>query len=414
MNNITASKTDTLTASNGKEFKIEANGPMNVFGRSAQTSDVEKEPPEITHDKQNETNGKELQSRKAQAAGTAHCQKLTCELLCEDEKKKWIMGQCKSIYIKAVSSKTYSEFCNASDELDEIRENMVALGCKPREKTSIYGGQSALSPKEIETVLQNKFPERKIENKWELFFDNDLTNFILSGEVTAVKNYTEFLRIHTALCIMERKDNLAIKVTFIDSIGIPYHKDKNMYGGYLAAWAEPLFNIAKKHTDRTFELGLLDVASQNDWVHCCAWLAEFLRKTKSYPELTNELWKTSMSIEDSLIGRIYHYRRSNEKPGNLKLYLLPQLPPKYMMAVQNPGKIQRYLENYQGGQNDKLKKVLNREVVQGLEFNNGRVVYTNIHLNRKSLKYSIQVIAKELNCEEGLTDFFRDNSPYRK
>ena len=418
MQNVTASKTDILFASNVEEVKTEKSCDLNAVDRNIQICDVEGELSKVSHD-ENEAHDCELQLREVQEidkdAGIACCQKLPYELLSKNDKKKLIIDCCKSIYVKAVSSKTHSEFSDVSDGLDEIREKMVALGFEPREKPKIFSAnQAALSPKEIIAALNNKFPEKVVNRKWHISFSRDLEDFIRSSEVSTVMLYTEFLHVHTALCLMELINHQVIRVTFIDSVGVPYLKtprDQNV--GYLAPYSKELFDMAQKYTDITFELGLLEVKSQNDVVHCCAWLAEFLRKTPSYSELTNDLWKTSVSIEDSLIGDIFRGKSSDEKPANLKLHLLSQLPPKYMMAVQSPKIISSYLDNYHGNhvEKEKLKEALDREVVTGFKFA-GRVVDTNIHLARKSLKYSIQLIAKELECDEGLTEFFRKNSPY--
>ena len=418
MRNVTASKTDMPSAPNVVEVKPEISCDLNAFGRNAQICNVEGELSKSSRD-ENEAHDCGLQLREVQEidkdAGIACCQKLPYELLSKDDKKKWIIDRCKSIYVKAVSSKTYSEFSDASNALDDIRENMVALGCKPREIITVFANQAALSPKEIEAALKNKFPEKVVNRDWHLFFSDLLEGFIRSGEVSTVKLFTEYSRVHTSLCLMDFIDHRVIRVTFIDSVGVPYlktPKDKNV--GYIAPYSKQLFDMAQKYTDITFELGLLEVKSQYDREHCCAWMAEFLRKTTSYQELTNDLWKTSVSIKDSLVSEIFRGKSSDEKPANLKLNLLSQLPPKYMMAVQNPKIIKNYLDNYQGNdvEKEKLKEVLDREVVTGLVLSGKRVVDTNIHLARKSLKYSIQLIANELECDEGLTDFFRKNSPY--
>ena len=418
MRNVTASKTDMPSAPNVVEVNPEISCDLNAFGRNVQICNVEGELSKSSHD-EHEAHDCGLQLREVQEidkdAGIACCQKLPYELLSKDDKKKWIIDRCKSIYVKAVSSKTYSEFSDASDELDEIRENMVALGCKPREKIEFFANQAALSPKEIKAALENKFPEKVVNRDWHLFFSDLLEGFIRSGEVSTVMLFTEYPRVHTSLCLMELIDHRVIRVTFIDSVGVPYLKTpKGKNVGYIAPYSIKLFDMAQKYTDITFELGLLEVKSQYDREHCCAWTAEFLRKTTSYQELTSDLWKTSVSIKDSLVGEIFRGKSSDEKPANLKLNLLSQLPPKYMMAVQNPKIIKNYLDNYQGShvEIEKLKEVLNREVVTGLVLFGRRVVDTNIHLARKSLKYSIQLIAKELECDEGLTDFFRENSPY--
>ena len=418
MRNVTASKTDIPSAPNVVEVKSEISCDMNAFGKSAQICNVEGGLSKSSHD-EHEAHDCGLQLREVQEidkdAGIVCYQKLPYELISKNDKKKWIIDRCKSIYVKAVSSKTYSEFSDASNALDDIRENMVALGCKPREEITVFANQAALSPKEIKTALKNKFPEKVVNRDWHLFFSDRLEGFIRSGEVSTVMLFTEYPRVHTSLCLMELIDHRAIRVTFIDSVGVPYletPKDKNV--GYIAPYSEKLFDMAQKYTDITFELGLLEVKSQYDREHCCAWMAEFLRKIASYQELTNDLWKTSVSIKDSLVGEIFRGKSSDEKPVNLKLNLLSQLPPKYMMAVQNPKIIKNYLDNYQGNdvEKEKLKEVLDREVVTGLVLSGKRVVDTNIHLARKSLKYSIQLIANELECNEGLTDFFRENSPY--
>ena len=418
MQNVTFSETNVLTTSNSKEIKSEKSCDLNAFGRNTQICDVEGELSKSSYD-ENEVHDCKLQLREVQDidkdTGIASCQKLPYESLSNNDKKKWIIDRCKSIYAKAVSSKTYDEFDGASKGLDEIRKKMVALGCKHRERLLPLENHSKLSPEEIEAVLKNKFPERIVNKKWHLFFTRDIGDFIRSGEVTAVMLYTEFSGIHTYLCIMERMEHQVIRVTFIDSVGVPsLTAPWSQIEGYIAPNSTELFYIAPEYTDITFELGLLEVKSQYDQVHCCAWLSEFLRKTTSYQELTNDLWKTSVSIEDSLVGKIFLGKSSDDKPGNLKLNILSQLSPKYMMAVQNPKIIKSYLENHQGNhvEKEKLKEVLDREVVTGFKLADGRSVNTNIHLARKSLKYSIQLIAKELECDEGLTDFFRKNSPY--
>ena len=418
MRNVTASKTGMPFAKNVVEVRPEISCDLNAFGRNAQICNVEGELSKSIHD-ENVARDCGLQFREVQEidkdAGIACCQKLPYELFSKDNKKKWIIDRCKSIYVKAVSSKTYSEFRDASDELDDIRENMVALGCKPREKTTVFANQAALSPKEIKAALKNKFPEKVVDSDWHQFFSDGLDAFILSGKESMVMLYKEYLCVHTSLCLMEFIDHRVIRVTFIDSVGVPYLKTpKGKNVGYIAPYSKKLFDLAQKYTDITFELGLLEVKSQYDREHCCAWMAEFLRKTTSYQELTSDLWKTSVSIKDSLVSEIFRGKSSHEKPANLKLNLLSQLPPKYMMAVQNPKIIKNYLDNYQGNdvELEKLKEVLNREVVTGLVIFGKRVVDTNIHLARKSLKYSIQLIAKELECDEGLTEFFRKNSPY--
>ena len=415
---VTFSETKVLTASNSKEIKSETSCDLNAFGRNTQVCDVEGELSKSSYD-ENEAHDCKLQLREVQDidknTGIACCQKLPYELLSNNDKKKWIIDRCKSIYAKAVSSKTYDEFGDASDGLNDIRKKMVALGCKHREKPANFRNHSTLSPKEIKAVLKNKFPERVVNVESHLSFSRDLRAFIDSGEVTRVMLYTEFSGIHTSLCIMERIEHQVIRVTFIDSVGVPcLTAPRSQIVGYIAPDSTELFYIAPEYADITFELGLLEVKSQYDQVHCCAWLAEFLRKTTSYQELTNDLWKTSVSIEDSLVGKIFLDKSSDDQPGNLKLNLLSQLSPKYMMAVQSPKIIKSYLDDYHGNhvEKEKLKEVLDREVVTGFELADGRCVDTNIHLARKSLKYSIQLIAKELECDEGLTDFFRKNSPY--
>ena len=85
------------------------------------------------------------------------------------------------------------------------------------------------------------------------------------------------------------------------------------------------------------------------------------------------------------------------------------------MSVQNPRIIREYLDNYEFGDDTiKLKHLLDKEILTGLK-HKGKEIDTNIHLERKSLKYVIEGIAEELGLYgQELRLFFRKNSPYHE
>ncbi len=353
-------------------------------------------------------------SSKISTYSTSERNDLDFSSLSENNKRQYIISECKEIYLNAVAAKDYASFNKAVYEpLYDITREFEDIGCEGLYARSFFAKRHTLSASSIFKVI-NKKDKKDIESNWSFHFSSHLENFINDRKDLTIYIYRDFEDHHSSLCIMERQSENKIRLTLVDSIGVPYIDRDKCYGGYIGSLSSPVFKEANKNKDIEFEIGLLKITSQYDKTHCNAWLAEFIRKTKCFSNLTNQLWKNSSIINEQLISEIfelkdYVYNR------NLKCCFLEKLPLRYMMSVQNPRIIREYLDNYEFGDDTiKLKHLLDKEILTGLK-HKGKEIDTNIHLERKSLKYVIEGIAEELGLYgQELRLFFRKNSPYHE
>ena len=332
------------------------------------------------------------------------------------KEKEAIIEECKDVYRQAASASTYNDFQTAAnDGMKKIKQSLRKLKIETYVRDG-WAVEYSLPLSGQAKAVEIKHTNHQISGKWLWSLSNDTQQFIASDEKQAVSIYADWDSYHPVLCIKSRNSDsdhdTAIRLSFIDSVGVP-NINPPQYNVYYVSMLRDLKDCLDKHSDTEIEVGLLSVTSQYDRDHCKAWLAEFIRKTPDFSSLTDTLWENAGDLESSLEKS---YR--GENPENLKLRLLTQLPPKYMMAVQNPKVIRKYIDSYQGNPNDveKLEALMKKEVLPGLKLSNGKTTGTNIHLERKSLKYMLELAVKDLGLpDQYLQDFrqfLRENSPY--
>ncbi|WP_299735780.1 hypothetical protein [uncultured Endozoicomonas sp.] len=336
--------------------------------------------------------------------------------------KKSIFDDCKMVYQEAVLAKSYKEFSEtASSGVEKITEKMSELNLSLHDRFWRNVLPHTLKPTHLEPTVKRKKQLIPLNSSHYTDIEYYLSVFLKSDSNLSVQLYGDPVGYHSGLCVFRRKksDNKnIIKVTLIDSVGITYSKKQKRYTGYINEWAACIFDVAEQNSDISFELGLLQVNSQNDTMHCNAWLAEFIRKTNSFSKLDDELWKESKSIDTNIMIDLFPTKKREYIPDNLKLNFLTKLPANYMMAVQNPDTIRKYIETFKGSTPniEKLEKLLNKEVYPDYKLDNGRLVETNVHLERKSLKYILECVVEELKLPiqelEEFKQFLKENSPY--
>ncbi|WP_299733565.1 hypothetical protein [uncultured Endozoicomonas sp.] len=252
---------------------------------------------------------------------------------------------------------SYDDFYrHAVAGVESLNKALKKLGIEEHDADGKYTDIFALSIDSLNKAIEVKNPHHNFDKTDPLKLTGDIQNFIASNKQHAAFIYSDYSIAsgHPILCILARIpntiDNTKIRLSLIDSIGNPIDNPPriNDYYSLLLQQLEPyLIN----HKNVEIEAGLLGVHSQYDKDTCKAWLAEFIRKTPDIFSLDDTLWENAADLESS-VEKLYACKSA----GNLKLYSLTQLPPKYMMAVQNPKVIRKYIESYQGSSPD-IKKL---------------------------------------------------------